>query len=165
MSTKKISKEVAAAIIGGIVGGLFGLGIALIGSWEKFFPPSPSIRLAQGDWIIREKLKSKQDSSETEIEWKYTENVIDNTTLSMKGKKVKIGKSKPTQEERSVTSFYRLEFKDLKAEGKYNESNAKKPDLSGTIKLNFKDNTFASFDGTSYDSNGREESIIRGYRP
>jgi hypothetical protein len=36
MSTKKISKEVAAAIIGGIVAGVFGLSVALIGSWEKF---------------------------------------------------------------------------------------------------------------------------------
>lgn len=36
MSNKKISKEAIAAIIAG----LFGLGAALIGSWDKFQPKS-----------------------------------------------------------------------------------------------------------------------------
>jgi hypothetical protein len=159
MSTKKISKEVAAAIIGGLFTLGAGVSAALIGSWNNFFPPSHSLALAQGDWKIIEKLKLKQDSSE--IDWKYKASIINTTTLSMEGKKVKVDNKKITREEESVTSVYKLTFKDNNAEGKYTESNAKKSDLSGTVKLTFSD-TFTSFEGSTYDNSGREVSTIRG---
>jgi hypothetical protein len=57
-----------------------------------------------------------------------------------------------------------LTFKDHQAEGKYIESNAKKPDLSGTVKLTFSDPP-TSFTGSSYDNSGREVSTLRGYKP
>jgi hypothetical protein len=155
MSNKKISKEAIAAIIAG----LFGLGAALIDSWDKFFPPSPSLTSAQGDWKIVEKLKLKQDSSE--IDWKYKASIVNPTTLHFEGKKVKVNNKKLTPEEESVTSAYKLTFKDHEAEGKYNESNAKKTDLRGNVKLTFSE-TFTSFEGSTYDNSGREVSTLRG---
>jgi hypothetical protein len=155
MSSKKISNESIAAIIAG----LFGLGAALIGSWDKIFPPSSSLTSAQGDWKIVEKLKLNQDSSE--IDWKYKASIINPTTLLLEGKKVKVNNKKLTPEEESVTSAYKLIFNAHKAEGKYSESNAKKPDLSGTAKLTFSE-TFTSFEGSTYDNSGREVSTLRG---
>jgi hypothetical protein len=79
----------------------------------------------------------------------------------MEGKKLKVNNKKLTPEEESVTSAYKLTFKDYRAEGKYNESNAKKPDLTGTVKLIFSDPP-TSFTGSSYDNSGREVSTLSG---
>jgi hypothetical protein len=159
MSNNKISKE---AVVITIIAGLFVLGGAVISSWDKFFPPSSLLTSAQGDWKIVEKLKSKQDSSE--IDWKYKASIVNPMTLHMEGKKVKVNNKKLTPEEESVTSAYKLTFKDHQAEGKYIESNAKKPDLIGTVKLTFSDPP-TSFTGSSYDNSGREVSTLRGYKP
>jgi hypothetical protein len=159
MSTKKISKEVAAAIIGSLIGGSFVLGGAVIGNWGTFVPPSPSLKSAEGNWKIVEKLKSEQDNSV--IDWKYKASIVNPTTLHMEGKKVKVNNKKLTPEEESVTSAYKLIFNAHKAEGKYSESNAKKADLSGTAKLTFSE-TFTSFEGITYDNSGREVSTLRG---
>jgi hypothetical protein len=160
---KKPSKEVAAAIVGGLIGGVFGLGAglggALIGKWDTFFPPSTSIKPAEGNWKVLEQLKSNQDN--VVIDWKYKASVVNPTTLSLEGKKVKANNKNLAPEEASVTSAYNLIFNAHKAEGKYSESNAKKPDLSGTAKLTFSE-TFTSFEGITYDNSGREVSTLHG---
>jgi hypothetical protein len=147
----KINKEVVA--------GLFVLGAALIGVWDKIFPPSTLLKPAEGNWKVVEKLKSKEDSSE--IDWKYKANIVNTTTLHLEGKKIKVNNKKLTPEEESVTSAYKLVFNAHKAEGKYSESNAKKPDLSGTAKLTFSE-PFTSFEGITYDNSGREVSTLHG---
>jgi hypothetical protein len=159
MSIKKPSKEVAAAIVGGFIGGLFVLVGSVIGKWDTFFPPSTSIKPAEGNWKVLEQLKSNQDN--VVIDWKYKASVVNPTTLSLEGKKVKANNKKLAPEEASVTSAYNLIFNAHKAEGKYSESNAKKPDLSGTAKLTFSE-TFTSFEGITYDNSGREVSTLHG---
>jgi hypothetical protein len=133
----------------------------ILGSWDKIFPASPSLSLisAEGEWTVIEKLKSEDPA---EINWKYSSKIVKNTFLSMKGRKMKVNDKKTTKEESEVVSNYILTFKDYKAEGKYDESNAKNPILSGVVKLTFTE-TFTSFTGSAYE-NGREVSTLHGFK-
>jgi hypothetical protein len=155
----KISKEVAAAI----VGGPFILGAALIGSWDKIFPPPlpiPPIPEVKGPWRITEKGRSTKDG--LEIVWDYNSKIIDSTTIRMRGKKIKVNGKAATSGEKLAQSVYNLTIKGNKAEGDFEESNSQGTVLRGKVKLDFTEN-FRLVSGY-LENDGGEGSTLLGER-
>jgi hypothetical protein len=148
----KISKEVAAAI----VGGLFLLGSTLIGSWDKIFPTQVSnsipASLAQGEWEITEK-------GEYLIVWKYKPNLKDNN-LELTGRKIKVNYKDPTIGDKKATSVCNLKLKENQGEGECKEFTAQGGLIITNVKLTFADN-FTSVTGY-FERDGRRGPKLTG---